>query len=162
MTDCCNSSECIIFHSDGWRKNRRGCQMNGEQVVVCPRWVSEKFEVEVRVLRVSWDVSRCTCIYTWQWLSSVWIIQHFCTSTRITLKVSTLWMLLMTSLLVMTTVSMCSAHNSSCMIYYEYRICSIRRRGYYLFQQWILCGFCFRAAAIRKRHLFNTVKTHCK
>ena len=36
----------------------------------------------------------------------------------------------------------------------EYRICSIRRRGYYLFHCAILCGVYTRAATIRERRLF--------
>ena len=44
----------------------------------------------------------------------------------------------------------------------NYRIRSIRRHGYYLFQHSILCGFFSRAAAIKERRLFNSVKTFCK
>ena len=43
-----------------------------------------------------------------------------------------------------------------------YRIRSIRRRGYYLFQQSISCGFYSRVSIIRERRLFNPVKTLCK
>ena len=39
----------------------------------------------------------------------------------------------------------------------EYRICSIRRRGYYLFHHVILCGFYSRAATNRERRLLNSV-----
>ena len=38
-----------------------------------------------------------------------------------------------------------------------YRIRSIRCRGYYLFHHAILCGFYFRAATIRERHILNSV-----
>ena len=37
------------------------------------------------------------------------------------------------------------------------RICSIRRRGYYLFHHAILCGFYSRAATIREWRLLNSV-----
>ena len=37
-----------------------------------------------------------------------------------------------------------------------YRICSIRRRGYYLFHCAILCGFYSRAATNRERRLLNS------
>ena len=38
-----------------------------------------------------------------------------------------------------------------------YRICSIRRHGYYLFHHAILCGFYLRATTNRERHLLNSV-----
>ena len=38
-----------------------------------------------------------------------------------------------------------------------YRICSIRRRGYYLFHRAILCSFYSRAATNPERRLFNSV-----
>ena len=51
---------------------------------------------------------------------------------------------------------------------WNYRICSIRRRGYYLFHHVILCGFYSRAATNRERRLLNSVssvkvfRTECK
>ena len=39
----------------------------------------------------------------------------------------------------------------------RYRICSIRRRGYYLFHHANLFGFYSRAATYRERHLLNSV-----
>ena len=39
-------------------------------------------------------------------------------------------------------------------LYNYYRICSIRRRSYYLFYRAILCGDYSRAATIRERRLF--------
>ena len=39
----------------------------------------------------------------------------------------------------------------------DYRICSIRRHGYYLFHRAILCGFYLRAATNWERHLLNSV-----
>ena len=42
---------------------------------------------------------------------------------------------------------------------YNYRICSIRRRGYYLFHHAILCGFYSRAAFIK---LSGIGKIFCK
>ena len=39
----------------------------------------------------------------------------------------------------------------------ECRICSIRRRGYYLFHHAILCGSYSRAATNRERRLLNSV-----
>ena len=38
-----------------------------------------------------------------------------------------------------------------------YRICSIRRRGYYLFRRAILCSFYSRAATNQKRRILNSV-----
>ena len=38
-----------------------------------------------------------------------------------------------------------------------YRICSIRRRGYYLFHRANLCGFYLRAATNREQRLLNSV-----
>ena len=39
----------------------------------------------------------------------------------------------------------------------DYRICSIRRHGYYLFHRAILCGFYLRAATNWERRLLNSV-----
>ena len=49
------------------------------------------------------------------------------------------------------------ALNCSLQKHAEYRICSIRRRSYYLFHRAILCGFYSRAATNRERRLLNSV-----
>ena len=50
------------------------------------------------------------------------------------------------------------------MTYWKcYRICSIRRRGYYLFHREILCSFYSRVATNQERHLLNSMfSRNCK